>query len=99
MAGIQFIATSPNALAELIADELRRELKNHAQTLAQASENAKGKEVMTRKETAEFFGVTFTTIHDWVQKGILHPYKVGNRVFFKRSHLMEVLEQSNPERP
>ena len=97
MSEVQFIQTSPNALANLISDQVREELEAHAAKLQKASSND-DKEVMTRKETAQFFGVSLVTIHDWTKSGILHPYKVGNRVFYRRSHLMQVLEQSNPKK-
>lgn len=54
------------------------------------------KELVTRKETAELFDVTLPTIHDWIKKGYIHPYKLGNRTYFKMSELMEVLNNSNP---
>jgi excisionase family DNA binding protein len=93
---IQFVATSPTQLANLISDQVRDQLESYAAKLQKAS-SPQGKEVMTRKETAQFFGVSLVTIHDWTKSGIIHPYKVGNRVYFKRSHLMDVLEQSNPK--
>ncbi len=94
---IQFVSTSPNALANLISEQVRKEIETFAATLNRAS-HPEGKEVMTRKETAQFFGVSLVTVHDWTRAGILHPYKVGNRVFYRRSHLMQVLEQSNPQK-
>lgn len=94
MENIQFIQTSPNALANLIAENVREQLETLSRQLQQqAAEPAK--ELMTRKETSIFFCVSLVTIHDWVKAGIIKPYKVGNRTYFKRSELMEVVEQSN----
>jgi len=45
----------------------------------------------TRKETAEFFGVSLNCINDWSKKGILKPIKVGQRTYFKYSDLLEVM--------
>lgn len=50
---------------------------------------------MTRKEVADLFSVSLVTLHDWVNSGIIKPYKVGNRTFFKRSELLSVMELSN----
>jgi hypothetical protein len=95
MEKVQFIQTSPNALASLISNQVRVELQFYLAKLQKASSTEES-DVVTRKETAKFFKVTTTTIGDWTKSGILHPYKVGNRVYFRRSHLMQVLEQSNP---
>lgn len=54
----------------------------------------KGKDFLTRKETAEFFGVSIVTIHNWVKEGIISSYKLGNRTYFKRSELVEQLLNS-----
>lgn len=94
MSEIQFIQTSPNALANLIADAVRKQLETLSREL-KTQDQQPGNELMTRKECAEFFAVSLVTIHDWVKNGILKPYKVGHRTYFKRSELMEVVNQSN----
>ncbi|MCF4101041.1 helix-turn-helix domain-containing protein [Gillisia sp. M10.2A] len=48
-----------------------------------------------RKEASEILGVTFPTLLDWNKKGILTPYKVGNRVRYKRSEIEQVILNSN----
>jgi excisionase family DNA binding protein len=96
MEQIQILSLTPNSLANLVSDQVKAQLEAFAAKLQKAS-SPQGKEVMTRKETAQFFGVSLVTVHEWRKSGILHPYKVGNRVYFKRSHLMDVLEQSNPK--
>jgi len=50
---------------------------------------------MSRKETAVFFDVSIYTVSDWVKRGILKQYKAGNRSYFLRSELIEVLTKSN----
>ncbi len=94
---IQFLTVTPNALANLISGQVREQLETYAAKLQKAS-HPDDKEVMTRKETSQFFAVSLVTINDWTKTGILHSYKVGNRVFYRRSHLMQVLEQSNPKK-
>ncbi len=48
-----------------------------------------------RKEAAEILGVTYPTLLDWNKKGILHPFKVGNRVRYRRNDIEQVLLSSN----
>lgn len=69
----------------------------HSEFQSEKVESTDHREVLTRKETAELLGVSLVTIHDWSRSGIIHPYKLGNRTYFKRSEIMEVLNQSNPK--
>ena len=94
MENIQFLSTTPNALANLIAENVREQLETLSRQL-QKQATEPGKELMTRKETSIFFGVSLVTIHEWTKAGIIKKYKVGTRTFYKRSELMEVVNQSN----
>jgi len=46
---------------------------------------------LTRKEVAKLFDVSLNCVNDWSKKGILKPYKVGQRTYFKRSECENVL--------
>ena len=88
------IQTSPDELVEAIKQVVQLEI---AKIGNQTTTSTDHREVLTRKETAELLGVSLVTIHDWSRSGIIHPYKLGNRTYFKRSEIMEVLNQSNPK--
>lgn len=51
-------------------------------------------EYLTRKDASAMLGVSLVTIHDWCNKGILKPYRIGNMVRFKRADIVETLESS-----
>lgn len=54
------------------------------------SQNFQAKEPtvwLSRKEITELLGISLVTIHEWSKKGILHPFKMGNRVRFRRSDI------------
>lgn len=51
--------------------------------------------LLNRKQKAEFFSVSVVTIDSWCDKGIIQPYRTGNRKFFKRSELEEALTKIN----
>ena len=93
MQTIQFIQTTPTELANLVIDAVRQELKTLNRHVEHPSTPVK--ELLTRKETAQLFAVSLVTIHDWCNSGILKPYKVGNRTYFKRVEVMEVVSRSN----
>lgn len=46
---------------------------------------------LTRNEVKKLFQVSFPTIHNWTNKGIIKPYHVGKKVYYKRSELESVL--------
>jgi len=51
-------------------------------------------ELMTRQETATYLKVSLTALWDWNKKGILRNYGIGNRVYYKRSEILQILEKS-----
>ena len=50
------------------------------------------KELMSRIETSELLGVNLVTVHKWVNQGLLSCYKLGGKVYFKRSEVMDAIE-------
>lgn len=93
MSQIQFIQTTPTELANLVIDAVRQELRTLNRHVEHPSTPVK--ELLTRKETAQLFDVSLVTIHEWCKSDILKPYKVGNRTYFKRVEVMEVVSRSN----
>lgn len=94
MGTIQMIQVTPNELAYLISESVKTQI----QELVNASNKEQPKDendLLSRKETAEFFKVSLVSIHAWMKDGIIKPYKVGNRTYFKKSELINVVESSN----
>ena len=87
---IQLTNVTPKELVELISLGIREQLKEFSIKL-QSEPSDSLKPHLTRKETAEFFNVSLNCINMWVNKGIITPYKVGQRVFFKREELLKVM--------
>lgn len=84
---------TPEQLSEMLHNVVIKSL-NELSTQNNTSQPQNLKEVLTRKETAEFFNVSLFCIHDWVRKGILTPYKVSGRTYFKRTELDNVLKRA-----
>jgi hypothetical protein len=93
MSSIQLIQVTPNELADLISENVKASIQNLAKGLSELS-TPQQKEIVTRKEVAEMFGISFVTLHEWTKNGILSPSKIGGRTFFKRSELMQLLINS-----
>lgn len=92
MSTIQLLQITPVELANLITENV----KVHFQEMANgASIEPIPKEIISRKEAADLFKVSLVTIHEWSNNGIIKPYKLGNRTYFKYSELLESLYKSN----
>lgn len=85
---IQLLNITTNDLTNLIKEGIKSELTELKKTLNPESLESPH---LTRRETAKFFGVSLNCLNDWTNKGILKSYKVGQRAYFKRSELMQVM--------
>lgn len=85
---IQMLNITPNDLANLINEGIKKELLELKKSLNPEDQKSPH---LTRKQTAEFFGVSLNCVNDWTRKGILKSYKVGQRTYFQRSELMQVM--------
>jgi len=48
-------------------------------------------EYLTRSEVAKMLKCDLSTVHNWTVKGKLIAYGIGNRVYYKRNEIEEVL--------
>lgn len=86
---------TPNELTALINDGVKPHIENLFKQLSE--QKPKGKEFLSRKETAQFYGISLVCLHDWMKKGIVKPYKTGNRTYFRRDELVQQLLNSNKQ--
>lgn len=94
MGTIQMIQVTPNELANLISESVKSQIQELVNATNKEQPKAEN-DLLSRKETADFFKVSFVSIHKWMKDDIIKPYKVGNRTYFKKSELMNVVESSN----
>ena len=85
------IQLSPKELANFISCELKAELIKFTANPKIKNLISTDKPHLTRKKTATFFDVSLNCINDWSKKESLKPFKVGQRTYFKKSDLLDVL--------
>jgi hypothetical protein len=95
MQQIQLIQISPEELTNLVSDAVKSAFDNYFKEMKQIKTPAHQKEILTRQEVAEYFGVSLNCINDWSKKRIIKPYKLGNRTYFSASEIMKTLYDSN----
>jgi hypothetical protein len=85
----QLTNVSPNELVELIKEGIKTQLQEFSIQIN--SKQISDKPILSRQETANFFGVSLNCINDWSNKGIIKPIKVGQRTYFNREELLQVM--------
>ena len=54
--------------------------------------------LLSRRATADFFGVDSSTLHNWAKSGKLTPYGIGARVYYKMSDIEKALIPLNTKK-
>lgn len=52
--------------------------------------------LLTRKEVAKMLDISLPTLHNWVKNGTIQAYRIGNKVRFKKSEVLQALQSINP---
>ena len=91
MTNSTIIQVKPDELADLISDRVKKELQQFASQPKVKELQQNDKPHLTRSETAHFFDVSLNTINGWSNKGILKPIKVGQRTYFRKSDLLDLM--------
>ena len=79
--------TTPRELAELINEGLKTQIEQLKNNHTEPDSD----ELLTRVETYEFLKIDSSTLWAWTKKGKVKSYGIGNRVYYKRSELLECL--------
>ena len=86
---IQITEVTVDELADKVADKLLFKIEDYLKELSKS----KNDELLTRQEVAEYLRISLVTIHSWNKHGILNPIRMGNRIFYKKQDILDVLEQ------
>jgi excisionase family DNA binding protein len=74
-------------LEQIISQAIQRELSNFVtQNPVDRSD-----ELVTRKEAAELLGISLPTLHEYTTNGMIPAYRLGSRVRFKKSEVLDCL--------
>lgn len=63
------------------------------QWLNKESQQTKGDELVTRQEAANLLGISLPTLHHYSKHGVIPTYRIGSRVRFKKTELMDCLKK------
>lgn len=54
-------------------------------------QNRSGSLLLNRFEVVKFLKISLPTLNNWTKQGILQSYRIGNRVLYKESEVIEAL--------
>lgn len=83
--------------AQTLLSEVKSIVKNEVQALKKQT-MPKGVKLLTRQQTAKLLSVSLVTLHHWTKKGILRPYKIGNKVRYKECEILQTLESTRSKK-
>jgi excisionase family DNA binding protein len=88
MSSIQFIGTNPSDLISELKNSLIPELKAQLSAQFQPKEPT---EYLTRSEVCKLLKIDLSSLHRWRKEGKIPSYGLGNRVYFKRSEVEQII--------
>jgi len=88
----ELIITTPEQLKNVVSEAIKAELDRQLQTLAAAqAPTDPNDEVLTREDAAAYLHITLPTLNTYTKSGKVKGYRLGGRVFYKRSELTDAL--------
>jgi hypothetical protein len=86
---------------QITPDELKIDILKDVRQLfmefvdKQKSVSTENEELLTVQETMELLKCSKQALHNWRKKGILPSYRMGNRVYYKKSEIYSKLIKQN----
>ena len=91
MSTIQFIGTNPTDLITEIKNSLIPELREQ---LSKDFQPKQPTEYLTRSEVCKLLKIDLSTLHRWRKDKMIPSYGFGNRVYFKRNEVEQIINQN-----
>lgn len=91
MAQVQFIGTNPTDLITELENSLIPKLTEKLSVQFQPKEPT---EYLTRSEVCKLLKIDLSSLHRWRKEGKIPSYGIGNRVYFKRSEVEQIINQN-----
>lgn len=90
---ITIIGLTKDELIQLIKEGVKLEI-NRQRAMGQTPFNVSNEKYLSRSETADMLHVTEVTLNNWEKQNILVPKRIGRRVLYKESDVLDKLDQA-----
>lgn len=88
MSEVKIIQTTPSELCSIVSNSVKKVLEEFHKE--QSKSNSKDI-LLSRQETCDFLGINLSTLWHWTKKEKLTSKKIGNRVYYLKSDILEAL--------
>nr|WP_314834549.1 helix-turn-helix domain-containing protein [uncultured Flavobacterium sp.] len=85
------VQLSVGDLQQLISEAVKEEITKITKVI-QLQPKTETPELLTREEVAKILKVSYTTLFHWNNSGELSAQKIGKRVYYQRSIIMDKLK-------
>ena len=75
-------------IIQLTREELQQIIRSEVTSALAAMGPKEEDELLSRKATAEYLGITLPTLNAWEKNGHIKATRISSRVYFKKSSLM-----------
>mgnify|MGYP003606155561 CR=1 FL=1 len=75
--------------------EILSDFNGALQTFAHSLQNPDKDILLTRQQTADLLGVSLVSLWDWTRKDIIPAFRIGNKVRYKKTDVLESLQKMN----
>lgn len=89
MSKVEIIQITPSELFSIVSDSVKKELDKFKQELDLSNSN---EILLTREETCNLLSINLSTLWSYTKKGKLPSKKIGNRVYYLKSEILEALK-------
>lgn len=83
------VILTPEAILEIVKNGVKSQLED----LKELLQNDSKIELLTREQACQFLQIDSSTLWAWTNKGKVIAYGIGNRRYYKKSELLESLQQ------
>lgn len=78
-----------------ISSEIISEIKSFFSGFANTLQTNDSDKLLTREETAKMLSISLVTLYHWTNKNILQAYRIGKKIRYKKSEVLEALQKRN----
>ncbi len=90
---LNLVNVTLEVLADTIRDIVASELQKVMVLSTSSNKNENVDEILTRKQVCTLLKISNTTLFNWYNNKILVNYKIGHRVYYKKSDVLALLQK------
>ena len=93
MQNIILFSLEPGELKKIVFDTLNEVLEKNV-LVKKESDEPEPEKLLSIRETKDLLKISLPTLHQWKKTGKIPFYRISNRVYFKRSEILESLKKA-----